>query len=230
MSSTPHVSTTRIRTIYAQEDLSPLTPSAGSPKTVSFFLAGPSTPHYSWRTDLIATLEEKYQDLLSGLDITFLIPESRALPGQSCGAGNAVVSYREQNEQNKLFYERMELEGMHFEVINQIQWETYALEQADYVIYNMCQHWRYDPTHGQHGNISPTGRMEVHPQSADTRKWLYYNNLSGNPSINRTVVRLGGEAAGENIGWLLWWIVKEQLPYATSVGQLCATIIEWSQL
>lgn len=128
------------------------------------------------------------------------------------------------------FYDDMKKQGWSFDGINQIQWETIGLEKG-YVVYNMCQHWVTDTSRGLHGNISPTGRMEVHPQSSSPDKWIYFNNLFGDQLLNRhDRVVLGGEAQGQSVGWLLWWIAKLKLPYATSVEQLVSLICEAAQM
>jgi hypothetical protein len=66
--------------------------------------------------------------------------------------------------------------------------------------------------------------MEVHPGYCDKSLWIYYNNLDGDPYLNTDKVVLGGEAPGENVGWLIWWIVKRDLRYVTSASELISVI------
>ena len=201
-----------IITIYAQEDLSNI-----KDNDVVFFLAGPTQKNYLWRQQLVEYITEKFIDSEHTFDIYFLIPESRIYYGCSTGFGNMVESLKPQNLE---FYENAEKHDMSFDCINQIQWETDAMNKG-YIIYNMCQHWKNMPIIGRHGNISPTGRMEVHPQSSDSKKWIYYNNLNGDFSLNTECnVCLGGEAPGDNVGWLVWWILKKNLTYTTNVQML----------
>jgi hypothetical protein len=205
-----------IYAIYAQEDLSVI-----KEHDIVFFLAGPTRPNYKWRQQLVSLIEKI--NIKFDYDIYFLIPESRVHIGCSTGIGNKIISYE---SSNKEFYHKMFTEHkMSFDGVNQIQWETHGLEK-NYVIYNMCQHWQIDTINGYHGNISPTGRMEVCPQLSDPQKWIYYNNFSKNIDLNSsTEVALGGEAEGENIGWLVWWIVKRNLSYALSIEHLIDHII-----
>ena len=200
--------------IYAQEDLSQI-----SSNDMVFFLAGPTNPTYFWRETLV-DLVKKYiteNNIKLKNNVYFLIPESRIHKGRSSGTGNNIKSLK---NKNKPFYEKCKFLGFSFDFINQIQWETDGIDMS-HVVYNMCQHWNTDIANGTHGNISPTGRLEVCPQYSDKSKWIYYNNLEGNYDLNRTnCVMLGGEHDGENIGWLVWWIVKRDLTYVTNVKKL----------
>lgn len=204
-----------INVIYAQEDFSTIR--SGD---IVFFLAGPTNKEYSWRRDLVKTVRAALVDVTEDITVHFLIPEGR----YGHWAEMTTIPHSFQNTDPELYL----ASPLPFAATNQIQWETLGLEKG-YVIYNMCQHWRLEPSRGLHGNIGPTSRMEVCPQYCDAKKWIFYNNEHGEPKLNNldTVV-FGGEAPGESVGWLLWWIAKRKLQYINSpeglVQRICTII------
>ena len=209
-----------IKTLYSQEDLSIITSD-----DIVFFLAGPTDITYKWRHTLITLLRTKSINT-SEKNIYFIFPESKFYKYQISGLGNDIKSYINYNDP---YYQQMLLKFRHhfsFDFVNQMVWTKYALCISTYVIYNMCEHSTVNMLEGYHGNMTLTIPLD---QIGTSKKWIYYNNLSSDKTLNTiNEVVLGGEACGDQTEWLIQLIEERNYHYVKNVQSLIDIIITFS--